>query len=60
MELAIHLRVEVDDMTSLLVILYGFLGIFLAITGYCVVAAVGTDVADATVEFPLTEPTPVG
>jgi hypothetical protein len=47
-------------MTSLLVILYGFLGIFLAITGYCVVATVGTDVADTTVEFPLTDPTPVG
>ena len=60
MELAIPLRVEVDDMTSLLVILYGFLGIFLAVTGYCVVETVGSDVADATAEFPLTDPTPVG
>jgi hypothetical protein len=59
MELATPLRVEVDDMTSLLVILYGFLGIFLAITGYCVVAAVG-DVAESHAEFPLSDPTPVG
>ncbi len=31
---------EVDDMTALFVILYGFLAIFLSYTGYCVVAAI--------------------
>lgn len=59
MELAIPLRSEVDDMTSLLVILYGSFGIFLAITGYCLAATIGHEAKHATrVEFPLAAPTP--
>lgn len=45
-------------MTSLLVTLYAFLAIFLAFTGYCLVAATTSESREPqTVNFPLGEPT---
>ena len=47
-------------MTPLLVVLYGFLAIYLAFTGYCAAQVIGSPAEDETsAELPLPDPTPL-